>query len=250
MPINVTCPDCFKDYSVKDSLAGKKIRCKECQGVMTVEAEAAAEDEREEFFEPPKSRASSAKSGKPAKTKKATASQGLWSEVPWKGAGIPLGIGIALFALSRVLPRGEVHACVQILTMLMTLGCGLAGFYMLARVSSRLIGDVSNEHLRSVRRLGRNSEIGGGGFVAVFASLAFVFVSVRAMILFPRQTLPWFAMMVLGTSGLIWITKYDRDAFKSPPPAPSQVRGPSSWNDQEWKQWQQDMQPTIVKPTN
>ncbi len=35
MPISVSCT-CGKDLSVKDSLAGKNIRCPECQGIVTV----------------------------------------------------------------------------------------------------------------------------------------------------------------------------------------------------------------------
>lgn len=36
MPIDVTCVDCSKHYTLKDELAGKKIRCKACSAVMTV----------------------------------------------------------------------------------------------------------------------------------------------------------------------------------------------------------------------
>ncbi|MBS0202621.1 MAG: hypothetical protein JSS49_06945 [Planctomycetes bacterium] len=36
MPISVVCEDCDKKYSVKDDMAGKKIRCKECQSILAV----------------------------------------------------------------------------------------------------------------------------------------------------------------------------------------------------------------------
>lgn len=38
MPISADCPQCGKTYNVKDDLAGKKFRCKECEGVVTVPA--------------------------------------------------------------------------------------------------------------------------------------------------------------------------------------------------------------------
>ncbi|MDB5390036.1 MAG: hypothetical protein JWM11_5682 [Planctomycetaceae bacterium] len=36
MTIQVRCAECFQEFRVKDELAGKKIRCKGCQAVMTV----------------------------------------------------------------------------------------------------------------------------------------------------------------------------------------------------------------------
>lgn len=41
MPISADCPQCGKTYRVKDDFAGKKFRCKACQGVVTVPAAAA-----------------------------------------------------------------------------------------------------------------------------------------------------------------------------------------------------------------
>jgi hypothetical protein len=38
MPISADCPRCGKTYQVKDDFAGKKFRCKACQGVVTVPA--------------------------------------------------------------------------------------------------------------------------------------------------------------------------------------------------------------------
>jgi len=38
MSIQVTCDGCFTDYKLKDELAGKKVRCKECGAVMKVPA--------------------------------------------------------------------------------------------------------------------------------------------------------------------------------------------------------------------
>jgi hypothetical protein len=36
MPISTLCGDCRKKYTLKDEMAGKKFRCKECQSVVTV----------------------------------------------------------------------------------------------------------------------------------------------------------------------------------------------------------------------
>ena len=40
--IKVNCPECNKAYSLKDNMAGKKVRCKECNTKITVPAAAAA----------------------------------------------------------------------------------------------------------------------------------------------------------------------------------------------------------------
>lgn len=38
MPISVTCPQCDQTYSLKEEFAGKKARCPDCQGVLSVPA--------------------------------------------------------------------------------------------------------------------------------------------------------------------------------------------------------------------
>lgn len=44
MPISLTCPECFKMFSLKDEFAGKKLRCPKCSAVITApEAPAAPE---------------------------------------------------------------------------------------------------------------------------------------------------------------------------------------------------------------
>jgi len=40
MPIEITCPECEKMYKVKDEAAGKKFRCKGCQAVIPIPADA------------------------------------------------------------------------------------------------------------------------------------------------------------------------------------------------------------------
>jgi predicted lipid-binding transport protein (Tim44 family) len=38
MPIDATCPTCGRELYLKDELAGRQIRCPQCQGVLTVPA--------------------------------------------------------------------------------------------------------------------------------------------------------------------------------------------------------------------
>jgi hypothetical protein len=50
MPISLTC-ECGKKYRVKDTLAGKKIRCADCAEVLKVPAPDAGDDEDMDEFE-------------------------------------------------------------------------------------------------------------------------------------------------------------------------------------------------------
>lgn len=52
MAISVTCPECFRDYSIPDQYAGKKIKCKGCGAAIRVEADPAVEDD--DFDDAPK----------------------------------------------------------------------------------------------------------------------------------------------------------------------------------------------------
>lgn len=47
MNINVQCPKCSRTYPVKPEFAGKKLRCKECQTVLTVPSTAAPREKSE-----------------------------------------------------------------------------------------------------------------------------------------------------------------------------------------------------------
>lgn len=246
MPISVSCPECFEEYTVKDSLAGKKVRCKACQGVIKVEqpSEPDAElDDYETAEEVPARRKSRQSAAKPAKSgkstgqKKGTASRGLLADVPWKSALIPLGFALVIFLLARFLPYPAV-ILFKVLSMLTTLACALAGFYMLARVTSRSQGDVSMEHLHGVKRVGRVTGVGGGNAIIALLTLGFVFVAIKGMIREPRKTLPWFAMAAFGVFGLVWIGKYDRDAFdKDAQQSQKQGLSPTDWDE-----WHKDMQ--------
>lgn len=83
--IHISCPQCAKAYRVKPELAGKKIRCKDCQTVMSVPAEtsdddefasllsgpSASEDQEDEPAPPPVTRRKSATGSKKKKGKSA-----------------------------------------------------------------------------------------------------------------------------------------------------------------------------------
>lgn len=52
MTIHVECESCFQTYQVKDQLAGKRIRCRECGEAIRVPAPGSEEPTELEFFEP------------------------------------------------------------------------------------------------------------------------------------------------------------------------------------------------------
>jgi hypothetical protein len=71
MAIKISCPECKKVYNLQDSMAGKKIRCKGCDGVFVVKAtvrptDEEAEDDYEEEERRPSKRGK--KRGKKAET--------------------------------------------------------------------------------------------------------------------------------------------------------------------------------------
>lgn len=49
MPIPVTCPECFMDYSIPEKFAGKKIKCKSCGAAVAVPRPGTAGPEADEF---------------------------------------------------------------------------------------------------------------------------------------------------------------------------------------------------------
>jgi len=91
MSLSVACPGCGREYRVKDELAGKKIRCKECDAVIAIpqpdeDELGLADDELAELqAAPPLSSASrkkaSSKSTKPAK--KRSSSGGMSTAMKW-----------------------------------------------------------------------------------------------------------------------------------------------------------------------
>jgi predicted Zn finger-like uncharacterized protein len=223
MSISITCPECFQQMTVSDGLAGKKVRCKECKGVVevAVESEPESEPETEEVKLPARTRSRGSRSTASVglesggNAAKGASGQSRWSEVPWKPAGIPMGIGLALFALSRVLPMGWLWLIALVLNWLWLLGCGLTAAYMLVRVSSRLGSDISMAQITAVKRLGRSSGLGGGNAIVFFLTLGFVWVAIKGMIKAPGKTIPWFLMMVIGITGFVWTVKRDNQMIKA-----------------------------------
>ena len=64
MSIRVQCPGCDAEYALADHLAGKKVRCKECDGVIDVRAEAPPETALR--VEPPRTATGAACPDRPA----------------------------------------------------------------------------------------------------------------------------------------------------------------------------------------
>lgn len=52
MAINVACPSCGRQYSVKDDSAGKRFKCKDCEAVIEVPAGGGGDAGGDEFGEP------------------------------------------------------------------------------------------------------------------------------------------------------------------------------------------------------
>lgn len=55
MPIAVVCPHCQTDYALADHLAGKKVRCKNCDGIIVVRATAGGSGQAERIQKEPRS---------------------------------------------------------------------------------------------------------------------------------------------------------------------------------------------------
>jgi dienelactone hydrolase len=104
MAIKVTCDSCFMDFSIKDELAGKKIKCKECGEVMRVSArQARADDDDDEFGEDAAAAPMAAPRARPGKTKTGPKRGGKKSsplKMPLIVAGLVVGgLGLAIAAV-------------------------------------------------------------------------------------------------------------------------------------------------------
>src|SRR5215475_14380427 len=87
MPIRACCPQCGANYNLADTLAGKKIRCKKCQGIVPVPTAAAAGEEEQPQPE------------RPARREKAPASAPRSNTARWvvlTTAAVVLCIGVGL----------------------------------------------------------------------------------------------------------------------------------------------------------
>ncbi|WP_298864414.1 hypothetical protein [uncultured Gimesia sp.] len=102
MAIEVQCDFCFTDYRVKDSLEGKKIKCKECGTSIRVSKNQQADDEFD--YEAPVAPRRSSKSSQ--KSKKSSSSSGLHPTVIIGGCAV-LGIAVVGVVVSMFLGRGD-----------------------------------------------------------------------------------------------------------------------------------------------
>jgi hypothetical protein len=50
MTISLTCPDCFRDYRVRDELAGKRVKCKACGSKIHITKPASVVSEDDDFL--------------------------------------------------------------------------------------------------------------------------------------------------------------------------------------------------------
>lgn len=107
MAIQAVCGSCFMEYSVKDSLAGKKIKCKECGEVFRIPEANNGGEQFDELFadeSPPQRQAARSSPATPAKRRPA-ARKGLSSGliVGLVGAGVVGIVGLMVVA-ALVLP--------------------------------------------------------------------------------------------------------------------------------------------------
>lgn len=79
MPINIACPQCQRAFTVRDEIAGKSFRCKDCEAIVSVPASTSASRGSVEHSSPePKSSAP-----KSAASKRKTAEPELPAEDDW-----------------------------------------------------------------------------------------------------------------------------------------------------------------------
>ena len=121
MTIEFECPDCSREYRVKDSLAGKKVTCKDCGSRVSIPDEYADDEEWDDYESepaPPPVRRKSKKSGKGSKKKAAARSSGaLWKKIMGPLA-ILIGVVVAGYSVMALLDgngravRGIFGGCV------------------------------------------------------------------------------------------------------------------------------------------
>jgi len=123
MTIEFECPDCSREYRVKDALAGRGVTCKDCGTQIDVPDPAADDDEWGDYDEEPapapvRRRPKKSGSGSKKKKKAAAASSGpLWKKIMGPLA-ILLGVVIAGFSVMSLAGgngravRGLITGCV------------------------------------------------------------------------------------------------------------------------------------------
>lgn len=107
MPIRTTCPNCQTPYTLADNLAGKKVRCKNCEEVIAVRAGAPAREAEGRIqkgsSQPATSRVRSEE--EPAQPRRRTRDDDREARPRKKGrssASLLIGLGVGVFALVLV----------------------------------------------------------------------------------------------------------------------------------------------------
>lgn len=123
MAIEVSCPGCRKSYRVKDELAGKAIRCRECQQTIRIPASAPEEQAEESLIDPDPASASGGSGSlprsrkKPARGKSKSRRKSGTNASPYRlllllligGAGIGLAVAASRMASKVLEPKPEFH---------------------------------------------------------------------------------------------------------------------------------------------
>lgn len=136
MAIDVSCEGCGKDYRVKDELAGRRIKCKECGEAITIPDESAEEyvEEAEEEFEEPARKRSGRRSGQKAKSGRGASSSSTLGDVfatnaiwlKMLGGAVATPILIVLVAL-RASRRGQAMDLTSPIMVMALIGAIPAG---------------------------------------------------------------------------------------------------------------------------
>ncbi|MGZ0167174.1 MAG: MJ0042-type zinc finger domain-containing protein [Planctomycetales bacterium] len=122
MTIEFECPDCSREYRVKDELAGRGVTCKDCGTKINVPDPDAEDEEWDDYDEEPApapARRRPKKSGTSKKSKKKTAESSgpVWKKIMGPLAMI-LGLVIAGFSVFSLIDgngravRGIITGCV------------------------------------------------------------------------------------------------------------------------------------------
>ena len=123
MSIKFECPDCFREYRVKDELAGRSVSCKDCGSKIAIPDSDAYGEEWDDYDEEPapapvRQRSKKKKSKGGSKKKASAESSGaVWKKIMGPLA-ILLGVVIAGFSVLAILDgngravRGIVTGCV------------------------------------------------------------------------------------------------------------------------------------------
>ncbi len=107
MVIDVQCEACRKRYRVKDNLAGRRIKCKQCEAVMVVPDPMSADDEWGDYEDepelpPPRAKSAKRKPNRKKTTKPVSEGPGLGKKV-FAVIGMALGVVVAIGSVVALL---------------------------------------------------------------------------------------------------------------------------------------------------